>query len=95
MLCGEGVIARREMALKCKLLAVVITVDRPLPLSSTESMPLRLISAVIAPEESSGHSPSDRAFEQSSACGAVGSRGRLLGLLSYSRAGTRVWPKVL
>lgn len=83
------------MALKCKLLTVVITVDSPLPLSSTESMPLRLISAVIAPGESSGHSPSDRAFEQSSACGAVGSRGQLLGLLSYSRAGTRVWPKVL
>lgn len=63
------------MALKCKLLTVVISVDSPLPLSDTESIPLRLISAVIAPEESSGHSPSDRAFEQSSACGAAGSRG--------------------
>lgn len=64
-----GVIRRKEMTLKCKLLSVVISTDSPLPFNSTESIMLCLISAMIAPEKRCrSHRVERSAFQKSSRC---------------------------
>lgn len=64
-----GVIRRKEITLKCKVLSVVISMESPFPFNSRESITLCLISAVMAPKKRCRSQPvKGSAFEKSSRC---------------------------
>lgn len=65
-----GVIRRKEMALKCKVLSVVISMESPFPFNSRESITFCLISAVMAPKKRC-RSQHDEAVPLRGAQGAV------------------------